>query len=360
MFEESARLEKLQARHQELEHLLGTPEIASDKDKYSKLAKELSILSGPVSLFRRYKNIAKELEDLEQVLKEKHDKEFLKLAEDEITELKNKKLRLEEEIKSALTGKDKDLNIDIIMEIRQGTGGDEAGLFAADLYRMYSQYAAAKGWTVEFLSGSQNESGGYKEVIFSLKGKEAYKRLKFESGVHRVQRVPLTEAQGRIHTSTATVAVLAEPKEVDLVIEPKDLRIDTYRSSGPGGQHMQKTDSAVRITHLPTGLVAACQDERSQTKNKNKAMRILRARLSELKEEQEAKKISQERKSQIGSGERSEKIRTYNFPDRRVTDHRINLTLHKLEAILDGGLDELSAALIKAGQEKQKGANKGE
>ena len=347
------QLKKLEKRYEELEQLLGLPEVASDQEKYSKFAKELSDLGPAVFLFRQYKNISQQLVDLTNVLKEKHDKDFIELVEIELAELEVKKLELENRIKAALRGEDKDLGVDIIVEIRQGTGGDEAGLFAADLYRMYSQYAAACGWKIEFLSASQNESGGYKEVIFSVKGKEAYKRLKFESGVHRVQRVPATEAQGRIHTSTASVVVLAEPKEVDFIIEAKDLRIDTYRSSGPGGQHMQKTDSAVRITHIPTGFAVACQDERSQIKNKNKAMRILRARILEMKEEQEVKKMSCERKSQIGTGDRSEKIRTYNFPDRRVTDHRINLTLHKLEAILDGGLDELSDALIKAREEKK-------
>jgi peptide chain release factor 1 len=218
---------------------------------------------------------------------------------------------------------------------------------------MYTKYATRKNWTIEPMSAHANELGGFKEIIFSVKGKDAYRRLQFESGVHRVQRVPTTEAGGRIHTSTATVAVLTEPEDIDLVIQPKDLRIDTYRSSGPGGQHMQKTDSAVRITHLPTGIVVACQDERSQLKNKNKAMRILGARLLDMKQQEERKKISEARKSQIGSGDRSEKIRTYNFPDQRITDHRINLTLHKLEAVLEGDLDELSDALIKAAQEKK-------
>jgi len=287
------------------------------------------------------------------VLQEKHDREFIELAKKELRDLEAKRTNLEEKLKEVLAGEDEDLGRDIIVEIRQGTGGDEAGLFAADLYRMYTLYAAHKGWSVEPLSANPTEVGGFKEIIFSVKGKEAYKRLKFESGVHRVQRVPVTEAQGRIHTSTATVVVLVEPQEVDLVIEPKDLRIDTYRSSGPGGQHMQKTDSAVRITHTPTGAVVACQDERSQLKNKNKAMRILRAKLLDMKQAEEVKKISQARKSQIGSGDRSEKIRTYNFPDRRVTDHRINFTSHQLEAILEGAMDELSDTLIKAAQEKK-------
>ena len=352
MFEQ---LQRLEDRYQELEHLLASYEVISDKEQYNKYAKELSGLKEPVSLFREHKKISKEMGDLEIVLKEKHDKEFVELVKKEFQDLEVKKKVLEQRLKYILAGEDKDEGRDIIVEIRQGTGGDEAGLFAADLYRMYTKYAANKGWTVESMSASSNEAGGFKEIVFSVKGKDAYKRLKFESGVYRVQRVPVTEAQGRIHTSTATVAVLVEPEEVDLVIEPKDLRIDTYRSSGPGGQHMQKTDSAVRITHLPTGMVVSCQDERSQLKNKNKAMRILRARLLDMKKDKEFKKISQERKSQIGSGDRSEKIRTYNFPDRRVTDHRINLTLHKLEAILEGDLDELSDALIATAEKQNQG-----
>lgn len=347
------RLKKMEARYEELEQLLVSGEVISDREKSNKLAKELSSLKEPVSLYREHKRIVKEFVELEAVLKDKHDKEFMDLAKKELDDLKVKKEAVEGKIKVALTEEDQDASRDIILEIRQGTGGDEAGLFAADLYRMYTHYATNKSWDVELMSSSSNESGGFKDVSFSVKGKDAYKRLKFESGVHRVQRVPTTEAQGRIHTSTATVAVLVEPEESEMIIEPKDLRIDTYRSSGPGGQHMQKTDSAVRITHIPTGVVVACQDERSQLKNKNKAMRILRARILDAKREEESKKISQERKSQIGTGDRSEKIRTYNFPDRRVTDHRINFTSHRLEAILEGELDELSEALLKAEQDNK-------
>jgi peptide chain release factor 1 len=348
------QLQKLEDRYQEIENLLVSQEVISNKEEYNKYAKELSGLKGPVSLFRELKRILQEIDNLSVELNKKHDKEFIDLVKKELIELEAKRQSLEQEIKASLAAEDKDAGRDVIMEIRQGTGGDEAGLFAADLYRMYSKYAASKGWKVEPMSGSTNEAGGVKEIIFSIKGKDAYRRLKFESGVHRVQRVPVTEAQGRIHTSTATVAVLVEPEEVEMVIEPKDLRIDTYRSSGPGGQHMQKTDSAVRITHIPTGVVVACQDERSQLKNKNKAMRILGARLLDKKQQEEFKKISEARKSQIGSGDRSEKIRTYNFPDRRVTDHRINFTSHRLEGILDGDLDELSDALIKASRQEEK------
>ena len=348
------QLQRLEDRYSELEYFLASYEVITDKEQYNKFAKELSDLKAPVFLFREYKRVSKEIEDIEKVLKEKHDQELLGLAKEEHQNLKQKKMDLEQGLKEILAGEDKEADKNIIVEIRPGTGGLEAGLFAADLYRMYTKYALRKGWAAEPLSCHPTELGGFKEMVFSVKGKDAYRRLKFESGVHRVQRVPTTEAQGRIHTSTATVAVLREPEEVDLVIDPKDLRIDTYRSSGPGGQHMQKTDSAVRITHLSTGIVVACQDERSQLKNKNKAMRILRARFLDMKEQEEFKKISQERKSQIGSGDRSEKIRTYNFPDRRVTDHRINLTSHKLEAILGGDLDEMSDALLKPSESKSK------
>ncbi|MDD5465701.1 MAG: peptide chain release factor 1 [Candidatus Omnitrophica bacterium] len=347
------QLEKLTARYQELEHLLGSNEQIADRQQYNKLAKELSDLKEIVSIFRDYQNLLKEISGLEAVLSQKHDKDFLELAQEELKNLEAKKTDRASELKKILAGEDKDAGRNCIIEIRQGTGGDEAGLFAADLYRMYSKYAALKGWVIEPMSSSVNEAGGIKEIIFGVKGKDSFRFLKFESGVHRVQRVPATEAQGRIHTSTATVAVLLEPEEVDLVIEPKDLRIDTYRSSGPGGQHMQKTDSAVRITHLPTNTVVACQDERSQIKNRAKAMRVLRARILEVKIEAEAKKLSSARKTQIGTGDRSEKIRTYNFPDRRVTDHRINYTCHQLEAILEGQMDELFEALLKAESEKK-------
>ena len=349
----SEQLEKIEARYLELEQLLANHEQIADREQYNKLAKELSDIKPTVVLYREYKSLLKETKDLEVVLSQKHEKDFYELAQQEINELGIRRADIELRIKKILAGEDKHAGRACIVEIRQGTGGDEAGLFAADLYRMYSKYADNKGWTLEPMFASTNEAGGIKEIAFSVKGKDAFRCLKFESGVHRVQRVPTTEAQGRIHTSTATVAVLVEPEEVDLVIEPKDLRIDTYRSSGPGGQHMQKTDSAVRITHMPTGTVVACQDERSQIKNRAKAMRVLRARILESKIEAEAKKLSSSRRIQIGTGDRSEKIRTYNFPDRRVTDHRINFTSHQLEAILEGQMDELSEALLKAEEEKK-------
>ncbi|MCM8780749.1 MAG: peptide chain release factor 1 [Candidatus Omnitrophica bacterium] len=346
------RLDKLEKRYEELELLLASTEVISNKELYNKYAKELADLKDTVSLFRQYKKVSHEIEKLRHMLKEKYDKDFLDLIKNELRQLNDKKNQLQYQLKKSFEDKDKDLDKDIIVEIRQGTGGLEAAIFAADLYRMYTKYAMRKGWGIEPMSSHPTDLGGFKEIIFSLRGKDAYKRMRFESGVHRVQRVPLTESQGRIHTSTATVAVLVEPQEVELVIEAKDLKIETYRSSGPGGQHMQKSDSAVRITHIPTGIVVACQDERSQLKNKNKALRILRAHLLDMRQKEELKKISQERKSQIGSGDRSEKIRTYNFPDRRVTDHRINLTLYKLESILDGDLDELFDALIKASEDR--------
>jgi peptide chain release factor 1 len=351
------QLQRIEQRYEELERLLSSPEIISDKNLYNRYAKELSALKESVSLFREQKKTDKEVQELEHLLSQKHEDEFVELAKQELAQLREKQDVLLAKIREALTVEDKDANKDIIVEIRQGTGGLEAALFAADLFRMYSKYAARKNWTVETMSSHPTELGGFKEVVFSVKGRGAYSHLKFESGVHRVQRVPSTEAQGRIHTSTATVAVLIEAEDVDLVIEPKDLKIDTYRSSSAGGQNVQKTDSAVRITHLSSGLVVTCQDERSQLKNKSKAMRILRTRLLDVKRQEEARKITQERRAQIGTGDRSEKIRTYNFPDRRVTDHRINFTVHRLEAILEGDLDELSQALLNAAQEKAREAS---
>ncbi|MFH1247615.1 MAG: peptide chain release factor 1 [Candidatus Omnitrophota bacterium] len=354
------KLEKLEARYRDIEELLSNPEILAETEKYNKLVKEFSDLKEPVGLFREYKKAKKEEDDLKLMLKQKHNAEFVELAEGEIQDLIDKKNALLEKVKQALTQEDKDANKDVIVEVRQGTGGQEAALFAGDLYRMYTKYAATKNWSVELMSSHPTDVGGFKEIIFSIKGKGAFRILQFETGVHRVQRVPATEAQGRIHTSTATVAALIEPEEVDLDINSSDLRIDTYRSSGPGGQHMQKCDSAVRITYIPTSTVVACQDERSQLKNKNKAMRILRAKLLDVKRQEEFKKLGDARRSQIGSGDRSEKIRTYNFPDRRVTDHRINFTSYRLEAILEGELGEFSDALIKAADEKKNLSHKDE
>jgi len=351
MFSES-ELQKRVERYEELEGLMSSAEVIADKTRYSQYAKELSKLSQAALMYRQVKKHRVEIEKLESTLKEKHDADFAALVEEEIRDLKSRNEALLARIDKA-SGSAEEEDQDIIMEIRAGTGGQEASLFAADLYRMYTKYAARKGWNVEALPSHPTELGGFKEVVFGIKGKGVSKRLRFESGAHRVQRVPTTEAQGRIHTSAVTVAVLTEPKEVDLVIDPKDLKIDVFRASGHGGQSVNTADSAVRITYLPSALVVTCQDERSQLKNKNKAMRVLRARLLERRQEEEFKKLTQERRSQVGSGDRSEKIRTYNFPDRRVTDHRIGLTLHRLEGILDGDLDEIIDALIKAESNKQ-------
>lgn len=342
---------KLEERYRRLEELLASEEVVSDREQCSKYARELSELQEPVALLRRHRKLSAELEELGHMRHGREDKEMAELVNREEAALKEKLSGLEERMQSLLENEGGSADRDIIVEIRQGTGGMEAALFAAVLYRMYNKYADNKGWTVEPMSASETELGGIKEVVFSISGKGAYKCMRFESGVHRVQRVPETESQGRIHTSTATVAVLVEPEAVEMQIDPRDLKIDTYRSSGPGGQHMQKTDSAVRITHVPSGVVVSCQDERSQLKNKNRAMRILRAKLLEKKREDESRKITSERRLQIGSGERSEKIRTYNYPDRRVTDHRINFTVHRLEAVLEGELDELCGALLKAEKE---------
>ncbi len=340
-------LQKLEKRYEELETLLSLPETISNKTQYNQHAKELSRISELVFLYREFKQHGSEISQLKLTLEEKHDQEFLSLVETEIKDLEQKQAKcmsaIEEKIKHGRTEADKD----VIIEIRAGTGGQEASLFAADLYRMYTKYAQKLGWTVEMFSSHPTELGGFKEVVFSVRGKQAYQRLRWESGVHRVQRTPSTETQGRIHTSAATVAVLIEPESADLEINPKDLRIDVFHSSGKGGQSVNTTDSAVRITHLPTGLVVVCQDERSQLKNKHKALRVLRARLMDAAETANAKKISAERKSQVGTGERSEKIRTYNFPAHRVTDHRINLTLYKLELVIEGELDEIIDGLIK-------------
>lgn len=345
------KLEKLEKRYKELEKLLTQKKVIEDNTRLSLYAKEFAELKEKVYLFGDYKRIEKEIKELKEVLKEGHDKEFLNLAKKELEDLKKKYSDYQAKLKQAVSQKAKDSDKDIIVEIRAGTGGLEASLFAADLYRMYTKYAAKKDWRAEIISSHPTELNGFKEIIFGIKGKDVYNRFRFESGVHRVQRVPSTEASGRIHTSTATVAVLEEPKEVDLVIEPKDLRIDVFRSSGPGGQSVNTTDSAVRLTHLPTGIIVTCQDERSQLKNKNKSMRVLRARLLKRQREKDLIQVSLTRRSQIGTGERSEKIRTYNFPDRRVTDHRIRLRVHRLQEILEGDLDKIIEALIKKEEE---------
>ncbi|MBM3249045.1 MAG: peptide chain release factor 1, partial [Candidatus Omnitrophica bacterium] len=348
-------LKEIENRHDELEKLISDPKVISDRNQYQKYAKELAQISELVKSYRQFNKVSNEIDDLNKLLNSKgQDKDFLELAKAELSSLEEKKKELENKIEELQQEEDTDAGRDVVVEIRAGTGGQEASLFAADLYRMYSKYAARHNLTLEALSSHASEAKGFKEIIFSVRGKDAYKKMKFESGVHRVQRVPTTEASGRIHTSTVTVAVLVEPEEVEINIEPKDLRIDVFRATGPGGQGVNTTDSAVRITHIPTGMVVNCQDERSQLKNKSKAMRVLRARLLDKMRQDEISKISNERKSQIGSGERSEKIRTYNFPDRRVTDHRIGLTIHQLENFLEGDLDEMNEALLKEEKEQKK------
>jgi len=342
------KLNSVEARHQELEGLLADPAVAGDQKRYQKYAKEFSDLTPLVDSFRAYQETLRQIDELRKILGEKQDKDFQELAEAELEELEVRQESLEAELKEAFNPRNREKDVDIIIEIRAGTGGQEAGLFAGDLYRMYTKYAETKGWTVEAISSHESEAGGFKEVVFSVSGEGASKRLKWEGGTHRVQRVPATEASGRIHTSAATVAVLREPEDVEIEIDPKDLKVDVFRSSGPGGQSVNTTDSAVRITHLPTGLVVTCQDEKSQLKNKKSAMRVLRARLHDKMQQEQFEKETKERKAMVGSGDRSEKIRTYNFPDRRVTDHRIGLTIHQLPAILDGDLDEMTDALMEA------------
>lgn len=341
------KLESVEKRYIELEQKLADSELIKDKGQYQKLAKEFSDLQDTVKKYRQFKSLSAELADLENLSrKEPPGSEMAALIQKEIPQVKEKIASLESELGNILRGEDVDEDRDVVIEIRSGTGGGEASIFAADLFRMYSKYAASKNWEVELMSSHSTEAGGLKEVIFSVKGKGAHRRLKYESGVHRVQRVPVTEAQGRIHTSTATVAVMQEAKEVDVVIDPKDLKIDVFRSSGPGGQSVNTTDSAVRITHIPSGLVVTCQDERSQLKNKNKALRVLRTRLLDKMRQEELAKMTQERRSQIGTGDRSEKIRTYNFPDRRITDHRVGVTVYQLEKVLEGQIDEFVDALL--------------
>ncbi len=342
------KLEKTEKRFVELEGLLSDQVIVTDKNQYQKLAKELSDITPLVTAFRETKKCQEQIDELKKLLKEKHEKDFVELAHFEIQDLEARKAKLEGDTTALINAGNQEKDKDVIIEIRAGTGGGEASLFAADLYRMYTKYAAQKGWKAELIDHHASEAGGFKEIVFSISGAGASRRLKWESGVHRVQRVPATEASGRIHTSTATVAVLFEPEEVELTIDPKDLRIDVYRSSGPGGQSVNTTDSAVRITHNPTGTVVACQDERSQLKNRAKAMRVLRARILDKMQQDASNKESQARRAQIGSGDRSEKIRTYNYSDHRITDHRIGFSTYQLPSVMDGNLEELTGALLKA------------
>lgn len=344
------KLEALEERFKLVSEKISDPEVISDQDAWRKYCKEHSDLTPIIDKYRELKTAKQTIEDDREMLDAGQDKDFEEMIRAEMSEAEETVKTAEEELKLLLLPKDPNDDKNVIMEIRGGTGGDEAALFAADLMRMYSMYAESKNWKIDILSSNPTDIGGYKEVSFSVEGQGAYSRLKFESGVHRVQRVPETESSGRIHTSAVTVAVLPEVEEVEVEINQNDLRIDVFRAGGPGGQCVNTTDSAVRITHIPTGVVVSCQDEKSQHKNKDKAMKILRSRIYEIMEQQRHKEIADERKSQVGSGDRSERIRTYNFPQSRVTDHRINLTLYKLEQVLDGSLDEIVDALVTADQ----------
>lgn len=342
MFE---KLEEIEKRYEELTKLISDPDVISNQNEWRKYMKEHASMEEVVMKFREYKNIKTNMEEAKELMQ---DPEMKEIAEAEYYESKDKLPEIEEELKILLLPKDINDDKNVIIEIRGGAGGEEAALFAYNLYRMYNMYADLKRWKVEVLDMNETGIGGIKEVSFMIKGKGAYSRLKFESGVHRVQRVPETEASGRIHTSTVTVAVLPEVEDVDVEINQSDLKIDTYRASGAGGQHVNKTESAIRITHLPTGFVVSCQTERSQLQNKETAMKMLRSKLYDYMQEQQNKELAQERKLQVGTGDRSEKIRTYNYPQGRVTDHRINLSIYQLESFMNGNIDEMLEALITA------------
>ncbi len=350
MFEKIAQLEK---KYEELSHLIGDPAIINKQEEWQKYVRAHSELEEIVSAYRRYCQVTEELGGAKEILAEEGDGEMQQMAAMEIQELEKEKDVLEQKMKRLLLPKDPNDTKNVIMEIRAGTGGDEATLFANDLFKMYSRYVEKRGWRLELMDGNFTDLGGLKEVVFLIEGKNVYSRLKYESGVHRVQRVPDTEQGGRVHTSAATVAVLPEAEEIEVDISPNDIRVDVFCSSGPGGQSVNTTQSAVRITHLPTGIVVSCQDEKSQIKNKEKGMKVLRSRIYEKMEQEKQGDISSTRKSMVGSGDRSERIRTFNFPQSRVTDHRIGLTLHKLDTILEGHLDEIIDALIRDDQMKQ-------
>lgn len=345
MFE---RLSEFVNRHEELSLLINDPDIIADQGKWRGLMKEYSDITPIAEKYTEYKNTQKNIEEAIEMLEEKPDEELKSLLKDELSENRERLVEIEEELKLLLIPKDPNDDKNVIMEIRGGAGGDEAALFAGSLFRMYNKYAERNGWKVELMSASESDLGGFKEVCFMITGRGAYSRLKYESGVHRVQRVPETESGGRIHTSTVTVAVLPEADEVDVQIDMNDVRIDVFRASGNGGQCVNTTDSAVRVTHIPTGIVVSCQDEKSQLKNKNKALKVLYARLYDMELKKHNEEIAGERKAQVGTGNRNERIRTYNFPQGRVTDHRVNLTLYKIDNIMEGELDEIIDALTAA------------
>ena len=345
MFE---RIEIFDKRYSELSQRLYEPSVAADPEQYQKIMKELKSIEEIVLTYRDYKKAVKAQEESLEILDESSDNDLKELAQFELDEAKQNIEELSENLKILLLPKDPNDERNVIVEIRGGAGGEESALFSAVLFRMYSMYAEKRGYKIEIVNANETELGGYKEISFMIEGEGAYSRFKYESGVHRVQRVPETESQGRVHTSTTTVAVLPEAEDVELEIDPNDLKIDTFRSSGAGGQHIKKTSSAIRITHLPTGTVVECQDERSQYKNKDKALKVLKSRLLKEKQDKQASEIAANRKSQVGTGDRSERIRTYNYPQGRLTDHRIGLTLYKLEDILNGNLDEVIDALVTA------------
>ena len=347
------RLEQMEKRYQELNEQIAMPEVVSDIKKLRTLARERAIVEPIATKYQEYKATSKALEETKTMLNDGLDEEMTALAKQEVESLESHQEQLLQELKLALLPKDTNDAKDIIMEIRAGAGGDEAGLFAADLFRMYSRYAQSKGWKIDIIDSNESGIGAFKEIIFEIIGKGAFSRLKYERGVHRVQRVPITESSGRIHTSTATVAVLPQADEVEVAINPDDLKIDIFHSGGAGGQNVNKVATAVRITHLPTGLVTTCQDERSQLRNKTKAMSVLRARLLDIEQHKQTEEITEQRRSQVGTGDRAEKIRTYNFPQDRISDHRIGLTLRSLPRILEGELDELIDALATSDQAKQ-------
>lgn len=347
------KFKELLKNYEELTEKLSNPEVIKDQEKFKQLAKALAEIEPVAKKISELEGVKQSKQEAEDLLKSEKDSQMVAWLQQELKELEAKETALNEELRRLMLPKDPNDSKDVIVEIRAGAGGQEASLFAADLFRMYSRYAERQGFKTEVMSSSPSELGGFKEIIFAVKGRGAYSRLKFESGVHRVQRVPVTESSGRIHTSTATVAVLPEAEEIEVEINPQDLRIDIFRSSGPGGQSVNTTDSAVRITHLPTGIVVHCQEERSQLQNKERALRILRARLYEKELLEQQRELAQARKMQVGTGDRSERIRTYNFPQGRVTDHRIGLTLYNLEAILDGEINDLIEALVAADQSER-------